>query len=294
MQCSACSVGDIAGPVETQFGFHIIKLEAIKAAEGPKLETVKAQIEEELRKAEAGKRFAEAAETFSNLVYEQPDSLKPAADELKLELHEQRLDHPAGRRGQSAAEQREVPARAVLRRRCSSRTATPRRSRLRPTCWWRPGSSSTSPRRSGPSRKCAPRSCSRLTHDKAVELAKQEGQAMLAQLQKGESDGRAWSPPQMVTRERRAGLHPEAAQAVFGADASKLPAYVGLATPDGRYVIYRISRIVEVETVDAEARKTLARQLEQVVGWRPRPARLTSLKQRTDVRINQKAMEKSG
>ena len=135
---------------------------------------------------------------------------------------------------------------------------------------------------------------SRLTHDQAVELAKQEGEALLAQLQKGESDGRAWSPPQMVTRERRAGLHPEAAQAVFSADVSKLPAYVGLSTPDGRYVIYRVSRIVDVDTVDAEARKMLARQLEQVLGMEAETARLNGLKQRTDVEINQKAIEKSG
>ena len=94
MRSSACKVGDIAGPVETQFGFHVIKLDAIKPAEGPKLESVKAQVEEELRKAEAGKRFAEAAETFSNLVYEQPDSLKPAVDDAQARAADQRLDQP--------------------------------------------------------------------------------------------------------------------------------------------------------------------------------------------------------
>jgi peptidyl-prolyl cis-trans isomerase D len=97
-------VGDIAGPVETQFGLHIIKLEAIKPGQGPKLETVKAQVEEELRKAEAGRRFAEAAENFSNLVYEQPDSLKPAAG-ARLEADGRR--HPPGRCRPSAVEQRE-------------------------------------------------------------------------------------------------------------------------------------------------------------------------------------------
>ena len=135
---------------------------------------------------------------------------------------------------------------------------------------------------------------SRLTHDKAVELAKQEGEALLAQLQKGEADGRAWSAPQMVTRERRAGLHPDAAQAVFSADVTKLPAFVGMSTPDGRYVIYRVSRIVDVQTVDAEARKMLARQLEQVFGMEADTARLNGLKQRTDVKVNPKAIEKSG
>ncbi|NWG72984.1 MAG: peptidylprolyl isomerase, partial [Parvularculaceae bacterium] len=79
-------VGEIAGPIETQYGFHVIKLEAIQAAAGPKFEAVEAEVAEELRKAQASRRFAEAAETFSNLVYEQPDSLQPAAEALGLEL----------------------------------------------------------------------------------------------------------------------------------------------------------------------------------------------------------------
>jgi peptidyl-prolyl cis-trans isomerase D len=78
-------VGEIAGPVESQFGFHIIRLEFIQPAEGPKFETVQGEVGEELRKAQAGRRFAEAAETFSNLVYEQPDSLQPAVEALGLE-----------------------------------------------------------------------------------------------------------------------------------------------------------------------------------------------------------------
>jgi hypothetical protein len=66
-----------------------------------------------------------------------------------------------------------------------------------------------------------------------------------------------------------------------------------MSMPDGRYVIYRISHIVDVDTVDAEARKMLARQLEQVFGMEADTARLNGLKQRTDVEINPKAIEKS-
>jgi peptidyl-prolyl cis-trans isomerase D len=285
-------VGDIAGPVETQYGFHVIKLAGIKAAEGPKLETVKAQVEQELRKAEAGKRFAEAAETFSNLVYEQPDSLKPAAEALGLEVQttgwitrQGSTDNPLlnnekflralfsddALKQERNTEAVEIAPNMLV----SARVIEHQAATLRPFEGVRA------------------EIVGRLTHDKAVELAKQEGEALLAQLQKGQADGRAWAAPQMVTRERRAGLHPEGVQAVFSADVTKLPAFVGMATPDGRYVIYRISRIVDVQTVDAEARKMLARQLEQVLGMEADTARLNGLKQRTDVKINPKAIEKS-
>jgi peptidyl-prolyl cis-trans isomerase D len=134
---------------------------------------------------------------------------------------------------------------------------------------------------------------SRLIHDKAAELAKQEGETLLARLRKGEADGRTWSGPQMVSRERRTGLPQDAAEAVFSADVGKLPVYFGLSTPDGRYVIYRVSRVVDVQTVDAEARKMLARQFEQVLGMEAETARLRGIKERSKVEINAKAIEKS-
>jgi peptidyl-prolyl cis-trans isomerase D len=49
---------------------------------------VRAELEKELQKQRSGRKFAEAAETFSNLVYEQPDSLKPAADHFKLQVQD--------------------------------------------------------------------------------------------------------------------------------------------------------------------------------------------------------------
>ena len=46
------------------------------------------RIELALKKQQAGRHFAEAAETFSNTVYEQSDSLKPAADKFKLAIQQ--------------------------------------------------------------------------------------------------------------------------------------------------------------------------------------------------------------
>jgi peptidyl-prolyl cis-trans isomerase D len=285
-------IGDITGPVETQFGFHIIKLSATKPAEGPKLETVKAQVEEELRKAEGGKRFAEAAETFSNLVYEQPDSLKAAADELKLELQTSGWITPQGG-GENPLLNNQKFLRALFSEEALKQERNTEAIEITPGMLISARVIEHQPATLRPFEEVRAEIVARLTNDKAVELAKQEGEALLARLQKGEGDSRAWSPPQLVTRERRAGLHQEAIEGVFRADASKLPAFLGLSTPDGRYVIYRISRIIDVQTVDAEARKTLARQLEQMLGMEAESARLRGVKERTKVEINAKAIEKS-
>jgi peptidyl-prolyl cis-trans isomerase D len=82
----AMKKGDLSSIVETDYGFHIIELTDARGGEQRSLESVRAEIEEELKRRQAQARYAEAAETFSNTVYEQADSLAPVAEKLKLEV----------------------------------------------------------------------------------------------------------------------------------------------------------------------------------------------------------------
>jgi peptidyl-prolyl cis-trans isomerase D len=76
--------GQVSGVVETDYGYHIIQLTDIRGGGAQPFEAVRPQIEDDARKQLAQRQYADAAEQFTNTVYEQSDSLKPVADALKL------------------------------------------------------------------------------------------------------------------------------------------------------------------------------------------------------------------
>lgn len=80
----AMKVGEISNVIETDFGFHIIRLVTTRGGEKQPFDKVKQKIEDDLKLQLAQKRYNEASESFGNLAYEQADSLQPLIDRLKL------------------------------------------------------------------------------------------------------------------------------------------------------------------------------------------------------------------
>ena len=78
--------GEVSAPVKSDFGWHVIRLTGIKAATVKSFDSVRNELELELKNQLASKKFAEQSEQFSNLVYEQGDGYKAVADKFKLEV----------------------------------------------------------------------------------------------------------------------------------------------------------------------------------------------------------------
>ena len=78
--------GEISEPVRTQYGFHVIRLDRITESRVQSLDQVRSEIETEVRRLRAEERFNELAEILGSTVFEQPDSLEPAADQLGVKV----------------------------------------------------------------------------------------------------------------------------------------------------------------------------------------------------------------
>ncbi|HEX4986066.1 MAG TPA: SurA N-terminal domain-containing protein [Burkholderiales bacterium] len=283
-------VGDIAGPVETQYGYHIIRLDAIKPTQTTPLEAVRAQIVEEIRKPKVSKAFAEAADTFNNTVYEQFDSLQPVADALKLTVQKSDWVSRTGGAQNPLLNNDKLLAALFSDEVLKSRHNTSA-IEVQPNMLVAARVIEHKDAESLPFEQVRKDIVQHLTDRAAVALAEKGGRAVLEKLSRGEAVAEKWSPPQTVTLQKRQGLHPEAAQSVFGADTSKLPAYVGVAVADGRYVIYRISKVRDVTEVSADQRKALAKQLAQMLGQEQYIAYLATLRERADVKIDRKKLD---
>jgi peptidyl-prolyl cis-trans isomerase D len=279
----ALSPGQISDLVDTEFGFHIIQITDVRQPKLPSFESQRASLEAELRRQQAQRKFAELAEQFTNLVYEQSDSLKPAAERLKLEVR--KLDGVT-RQSSLAAPLNNPKLMAAL---FSADALEKKRN--------------TEAIEVGPSQLVAARvirhvAAAALPFEKVQDKVRQswtEQAALAAARQAGQEKLAAWKTSateaklgvsEVLSRSAASNKWPPALlEAVMHAPPQSLPAWVGADLGGQGYAVVRVNKVLPAP--DLSARQQERAQLAQWVGTAEGLAYYNHLKDRYKVVIKE-------
>jgi peptidyl-prolyl cis-trans isomerase D len=297
--------GQISDLVETQHGFHIIRLTGIQRTDGSEerrsshilisapadakpLEAMRDQIEADLKKSRAERRFNESVDAFQNMVYEQPDSLKPVAERFKLKIE------ASGWITRSAGQERgPLDNRKLAAALFSSDALRNKRNtdaiEVAPATLVAARVIEHQPAAQRKLEEVKDEIAALLQRQAAYELARKEGAAKLEQLRKGSEAGVKWSPSKTVSRRDPQNLPGEVLRPVMSADASKLPAYIGLPVADAAYMLVRISKVVDGDPKQAGDPVPRAAGL---MGAAQYEAYISSLRRQASIEVNQANLEK--
>ena len=235
--------GDLVAPVKTQFGYHIIKIVDVKAAQAKPLKEVRGEIEALYQQQAAIRAFAEDAENFSNMVYEQSESLQPVAERFGLKIQtvknvtrdfEDRLINPnviealygfdvlEDKRNSNAIE---VASNTLL----SARVTAHHKQTVKTFDEVKGDIVAT------------------LKNQKATEAARVQGSADIAKLLDKKSASAKFGDKTVISRERPGAYAYEVVTAALRPEANKLPTYTGVQTQDGSYFVIEVQSSKKIE-----------------------------------------------
>jgi len=282
--------GETSGLVRSEFGYHIVKVTKVVPAVQKTLEEAKPEIVADLKKQKMSAKYSELAETFTNTVYEQSDSLKPAADKLGLTIQTvdglTRTPNPALG---TVPVNNEKFLKAIFSNDALVNKRNTEAVEVAPSTLVAGRVVALKPAAKRPLAEVESAIRQRVTQEEAARLARQAGEAKLAAAKNGDTSG--FGDTKSVSRTQQPTIDTTAAIAVMKADVSKLPAVIGVELPNSGYGVYRITAVSQPAQVDQDRRKQEAEQIARAVGGGELTSFVEALKHKAKARINVKAAD---
>lgn len=291
--------GEIRGPVKTQFGYHVLKLEEVETGRVQSFEEARAAIEEEYRQERAQTGFYDDSQKLADAAFEALTELESVAQSMNLELKEIKGFTREGGGELGGAEEVIDAAFSedVLERRENSpliAVGDDKAVVLRVTAH--------KPAEPRPLEEVRSQIESRLRAQAAREAAAKKGADAVARLQKGEG----WEAlsdmdvkpvgKRFVTRQDS--IAPSAVvRAAFEASKSQIseetPYVSGVMTDDGNYAVLAVTQVQNAEPSEEPETERAARQRQgaQRVGGEELMAYVNEAERKADIVRNDRVFE---
>lgn len=276
--------GEISKIVESDFGYHIIMLTDVKTPAQPTFESVKTTLEGELKTQQAQRKFAELAEVFSNGAYEQSDSLKPLAERLHLDIKTATGLEQKASPGTSGVLANPKLLAAIFSSDALDKKHNTEAVEIAPNQLATARITAHSPARTLALDVVRGKAKARLLTNRALELAKKEGQSALAKW-KTTSTTTPLQESVLVSRDKGQTITGTLLDAIMGADSQTLPAWVGVDLDTQGYAVARIDKVL---SRTEPANEAAAQERAQITKWlasAESQAYLETLKKRFKVQL---------
>ncbi|TDM09187.1 MAG: peptidylprolyl isomerase [Ideonella sp. MAG2] len=245
----ALKVDEISNVVESEFGYHIIRLTGRRGGEVKPFEAVKAEIVAEVSAQKAKEAYLKEAETFTNTVYEQPDSLQPVIDKYKL-VKSQAVVRKSPAPGASGPLASQKLLDAIFSAESIKKKSNTEAVETAPNQLVSARIVEHKPERVLPLAEVKAQVLERVRTEQATKAARTEGEARLAAVKAKPTEMQA--PSQTISRTQAQNLPRPVVEAVLKADISKGPAVVGVDLGSEGYAVVKVNKLVAREATDPD------------------------------------------
>ena len=235
----------VSVPVRTDYGWHVIKLLDVQAADIPTFASLKDKLSQDLKTQQVEQRFVEAVRDLESAAYESADLQQPAS-ELGLEI---KVSEPFGREGLEGLFANRQVLQAAFSTEVLEEGANSTAIELDPE--------TTVVLRVKEHKRPEPIEFAevstqireQLIAQRAIEHARSQGEALLSSLQEGQTSveqaqQEAWQVVEAATRGQE-NIDPEVLQALFKMPKPETGAakFAGLNLSNGDYVVVRLTGV---------------------------------------------------
>ena len=279
-------VNEISSIVESDFGYHIIKLTKV-IGDGGGFDAIKLQIKAELIYQKAQDKFAALAEDFSNMVYEQSSSLDAVSKKFSLPI--QKTDW-ISRSDSDKFFKNEALMNALYSKESIKDHRNTEAIEVTPNNLISARVVDYKAQTSKPFTDVKTSIEDYLKFEAAKKLVASEGEVALKSIVDA-SRKIDWQAAVLVDRKNAKGLSDAVINHAYKMPTDKLPSYSGFVDGDNGYVIVKVSQVSFPNDDNEENKNEFASSYSEALSFEYLSAYLKGLKAKASVSVNQKFFE---